>query len=240
MYRYDEEQEAWIPLDDPVVDWEERTVSGSTTQPGRFVAIAKEKRPEEPLEEPKEPGGLWTDVAGHWAEEAIGRFAANGWIAGYPDGTFQPDRPVAKAEFVALVVRVLGLEEAEGNPFADTAGHWAQGVIAAAHREGIVEGAHREGIVEGAEGSPFGPDDPLTREEMAVLVVRAFGLRAEGSAEVPFADERDIAEGAKEAVGMAASRGIVMGYGDGTFRPKSRLTRAEAVTILVRVLQSAL
>jgi len=173
---------------------------------------------------------LWPDVAGHWAEDAIRRFAANGWMTGYPDGTFQPDRPMTRAEFVALVVKVLGLDAVDGEPFADTIGHWAQDAIAAAHRQGIVEGY---------DGDTFGPDDPLFREQMVAIVVKAFGLReAEEGRMVPFTDEEAISVWAREAVRIAASHGIVMGYEDGAFRPQRPVTRAEAVTILARALQT--
>ena len=77
----------------------------------------------------------FTDVADHWALEYITAFASHGYILGYPDGTFRPDRQISRAEVVAIINRILGIVSEPGaeSRFDDLgSGHWAYGDIMAA------------------------------------------------------------------------------------------------------------
>jgi len=93
--------------------------------------------------------------------------------------------------------------------------------------------------MQGYDDDSFGADDPVTREQMAAIIVRAFGLLPkQGGPERPFSDQGQIAAWAKASVEIAASHGIFAGYADGAFRPKNPATRAEAVTIIARILEN--
>jgi len=224
LYRFDEQMNAWIPLNDLVVHWENRTVSGTAKTFGLFAVIAKEKRP---IATP-DAAPVFRDVAGHWAENAIRALLAKGWIQGYPDGSFRPAQLMTRAEFAALVVQVLGLDAPGGGlTFPDTANHWARDIIAAAHGHGIISGYN---------DAAFGPDDPVTREQLAVILFRTFGLQAKPAGQgKTFADRERISPWAKTAVDIAASRGIFAGYSDGTFRPQNPATRAEVAQVMANV-----
>jgi hypothetical protein len=170
-----------------------------------------------------------TDISGHWAEADIADLVARGAVAGYPDGTFQPDNNITRAEFVTILVRALGLEATTGTVFADTAEHWAKGFISTAAASGIVTGY---------DASTFGPDDFVTREQMAAMVVRAAKFELKPS-EVTFADSAQISPWALDAVAAAVRQGIIKGYPDNTFGPNGNATRAEAATAIARVLASS-
>lgn len=108
------------------------------------------------------------DIYGHWAQESIEQMMKMDAIAGYPDGTFRADNPVSRAEFVTMVIKAFELPIRDGVAFGDTVKHWARTYIATADSLGLVSGY---------TGSTFGPDDPLTREQMTAITVRAAALR---------------------------------------------------------------
>lgn len=89
----------------------------------------------------------------------------------------------------------------------------------------------------GYNDTTFGADDPITREQMAAIIVNAFKLQQSQEGKM-FGDQDEISPWAQEAIQIAASNGIIAGYEDGTFKPKNHATRAEAVTVLVRILEN--
>jgi len=223
VYWYNEVTGEWVPLDGATIDWANGTVSGQTIHFTKFAVLTP---PGKAPSGSGEPLPTFADIAGHWAEASIRAMAGRGGIDGYPDGTFRPDREVTRAEFVQLLVRTVGIagKGVAGRTFADTANHWAHDAIAAAAANSIVDGYDER---------TFGPDDPITRQQMAALLVRALKLPAARSA-ASFVDSGDISAWALPAVTAAAERGLIDGYEDGTFRPLARATRAETVAVLTR------
>lgn len=114
------------------------------------------------------------DIQGHWAQKTIEQMAEVGIIAGNSDGTFQPDGKITRAEFATLVVKAFGYT-GSGKVFNDTADHWAKDYIAIASANGIVNGY---------SDTQFGPDDQITREQMAVMIVKAAQVQAADAAPV--------------------------------------------------------
>ncbi len=171
----------------------------------------------------KEPVLVLKDIKGHWAEQAILKLLARGIVKGYPDQTFRPDTSISRAEFAAMLVKAFKLEATTGKVFEDTANHWAREIIANA-------AAH--GIVIGYDTSTFGPDDPITREQMAVMMVKAAKLPGT-SGETVFTDNADISAWAQNSVAAGVKAGIIKGYPDNTFKPQNNATRAEAVTVIL-------
>ncbi|WP_190239777.1 S-layer homology domain-containing protein [Pelotomaculum schinkii] len=166
------------------------------------------------------------DLTGHWALSNINKLVALGAIDGYPDGSFKPDNTITRAEFATVLVKAFQLENKGGKVFADTAAHWAKDYIAAAAANGVVNGY---------EDNTFGPDDLITREQMAVMVVKAAKL-APATGQSQFADSGSISGWAGEAIATATGNGIMKGYPDNTVRPLGSATRAEAVTVIVNAL----
>lgn len=108
-----------------------------------------------------------SDISGHWAKVNIEKLVALGAICGYPDGTFKPESTITRAEFATVLVKAFKLGAKQGKMFADTASHWAKDYIATASSYGIINGY---------DSARFGPDDPVTREQMAFMAVKAAKL----------------------------------------------------------------
>jgi hypothetical protein len=198
------------------VDLANGKVSGKTTHFTKFAVIAFPKEAEKP-----EATGL-SDIAGHWAADSIKQLVASGAIAGYPDGTFKPNKSITRAEFATVVVKAFKLNAANGKVFADTSNHWAKSYIATAEAAGIVNGYGN---------NKFGPNDLITREQMAVMIVKAANLT--GDSGKTFTDSAKIASWAKSAVSITSATGVISGFPDGSFKPQDKATRAQAVTIIV-------
>ena len=164
------------------------------------------------------------DISGHWAKGNIEKLAATGAVSGYPDKTFKPDATITRAEFVTILVKAFEFAPQAGKVFADTANHWAKNFIATAAALGIAGGY---------DDNNFGPDDLITREQMAVMIAKAKKLDLING-ETAFADKDSISEWAEGAVFAAVTNKIMQGYPDNTFRPLGNATRAEAVTAIVK------
>ncbi len=222
----------WVLLDQVQANLEAGKVSGSVNHFSIFavllskkgeIEINKEKEPAKEVVAPVKRS--FKDITGHWAEANINKLANTGAISGYPDGTFRPDNSITRAEFATALVIAFKLEPRSGKVFSDTSGHWARDAIS-------VAAAH--GVVSGYDETTFGPDDLITREQMAVMISKAAGLS--GGEGKTFTDSAQISDWAKAAVAAASSKNIIGGYPDNTFRPQAYATRAEAVTIIVKVL----
>lgn len=172
----------------------------------------------------------FSDLVGHWAEEQILLAAEKKLINGYPDGTFQPDRTITRAEFVVMLMHALQ-PDAKGAEltFADSneIGQWAQEAIAAAVKAGIVQGY--------SDGS-FQPNATITRAEVAVMVKRALGTASAASA-AGFSDQADIPQWAQDAVDLLQAEGFIQGRSGNRYEPNAQTTRAEAAVLLLRILQ---
>jgi len=226
IYWYDEVADEWLELDDVTVDKDDLTVSGETKKTGYFALIATKKAvpPVEPPVEPELP--VLTDISGHWAKDSIEHLVQMGAIAGYPDNTFKPDNPITRAEFAVVLVKAFDLEAATGKVFDDTASHWAKDYIATAAANGIVTGYSE---------TEFGPDDLITREQMAVMIVKAAKMSLL-TGELNFSDAEDISDWATSYVVTAVQNELMKGYLDNSFKPLGNATRAEAATVIYNVL----
>ncbi len=220
----------WVPLEQIKTNLESGRVSGTVNHFSKFAVLFSEKSKtagdqKPPAQEISQPVEC-QDIANHWAEKYIKQLMAAGAVSGYPDGTFKPDHTITRAEFTAMAVKAFGLQPENGRVFTDTDRHWAKDSISSAV-------AH--GIVSGYDETVFGPDDPITREQMAVVISLAAGLS--GGEAKTYADNSQIADWAWKAVAAASGKDIISGYPDNTFGPKAYATRAEAVTIIARALK---
>ncbi|MGR6836824.1 S-layer homology domain-containing protein [Syntrophomonas erecta] len=220
LYWYDKADKQWVELDNVKADLEAGTISGETNHFTMFAVLATLKAGEE--EPPVPPAVELSDITGHWAEANIKSLVSNGAIAGYPDQTFKPDNTITRAEFATVLVKAFNLEAKAGKVFNDTVNHWGKDYIATAAAYGIVAGY---------DANTFGPDDFITREQMALMIVKATGLADASEAKV-FADSDKVSAWAKQAVAIASSNNIITGYPDNTYKPQGKATRAEAVTVI--------
>ncbi|WP_256759494.1 cadherin-like beta sandwich domain-containing protein [Cohnella sp. WQ 127256] len=191
-------------------------------------------QPEQPTDDngTATPTVALNDISGNWAEAEIRNAVAKGWVAGYPDGSFHPEREVTRAEFVQLLAKSLGWKEPEATRMPDYAdiddiGLWARTAISMAVQQGIINGY---------EDGTFRPARPLTRVEMTVLIIRTLGLPVEADPSTSFADNSSIPPWSLPYIAEAAKSGLVNGRNNNRFEPNGTATRAEAVVILTRLL----
>ncbi len=176
------------------------------------------------------------DIAGHWAEEKIRQLFELEAITGYPDGTFQPENNISRAEFSSVLWGALELEEMEGGTFQDIEGHWAEGRIEALVSQGVIDSDVYE--------ASYGPDEPITREEIAMMTVNILepdSNQEENDMEtyLPYEDVEEICSEFLDHVIRAYNEEIITGYPDNTFKPEGTATRAEASVMAVRSLRTA-
>ncbi|MBB6633053.1 InlB B-repeat-containing protein [Cohnella thailandensis] len=147
------------------------------------------------------------------------------FILGYGDGTFGPERNLTRAEMAAILSRVIDRgENDEARAYSDiAAGYWAQDEIVRTTRMGLMSG-YTDGR--------FKPDAPITRAEMASVLSRLLTLDANGGFGFPDTE----GTWAALSIRKAQAAGVVTGYEDGSFRPNAKLTRAEAVAMIDRLL----
>jgi uncharacterized protein YjdB len=215
IYYYDEIQSRWQKIDGTISD---STITAEIDHLTKFAIIASIKPVElQPI-----------DIIGHWAHDNIKKLMALGAISGYPDSSFKPDNYITRAEFATVIVKAFQLDNKIGDTFADAEEHWAKDYITTAAMHGIVTGY---------DDNAFRPDDLLTREQMAVVVVRVAKLMPE-AAELRFTDNSSISDWARSPLAIAVKYGIINGYPDNTVRPEGHATRAEAVTTIVKALES--
>ncbi|GIP42955.1 hypothetical protein J45TS6_14140 [Paenibacillus sp. J45TS6] len=168
-----------------------------------------------------------------WAKESISALAARNIVQGATDQSFLPRKEVTRAEFVQMLISTLNLEAANtGVNFSDVEkGQWYSEAITAAYQAGIVQGK---------KNGTFGVHDKITREEMAVMTLRALkATEFTGNTNNPestFADHSAISDYAKEAVAALKQAGIISGMPSGKFLPKATAIRAEAAVILHQLL----
>ena len=178
---------------------------------------------------------VFSDVSSAaWAEKYIMDLYYKGIVSGDGTGRFNPNATLTRAEYVKMIVLALGLFDQDTDvSFADCGtGDWYYNYVAS----GV-----SAGIVYGKDNGSFGADEPVTRQDMAVLAYRgllASGLKLSAVNDVSvFSDTSEIAEYAAEGVKMMQQLGIINGMGDNRFAPNEYSTRAMAAKVISSLLQ---
>jgi hypothetical protein len=179
------------------------------------------------------------DTIGHWAQEDIDWMARRLLVNGVSPTAFKPEGSVTRAEFAAMLVRALGIRvngNSQDEQFTDVnKDAW--------YREAVLAAASK-GLVNGLEAGRFAPDETITREQMAVMISRAFaftGLDRSSSVDKisidNFADSDRIQSWAIADVELALKEGLIRGMSDEAFEPEGITTRAQAVIVIRRLLK---
>ena len=152
------------------------------------------------------------------------------YIVGYPDKTVRPQNGITRAEVATIFFRLLTDETRNAN---STKSNSYSDVAAGAWYNHAVSTLSAMGIVKGDSNGKFNPNAPITRAEFAAIAAR-FDDKANSTT----ADFSDIvSHWAKNEISAASNNGWINGYPDGTFRPDNKITRAEAMTLVNRVLK---
>ena len=163
-----------------------------------------------------------------WAKDEVNEAISLGFIPEKLQNNYNEN--ITREEFVKLVVEAfkipVGSYEVTFSDVDKT--RWSYECISAAASGGIIGGTGN---------GKFSPEDCITREDMAVIIIKVKELSAEGNNQT-FADEGDISAYATGAVHSLARRGIINGFGDSTFRPKEFATRSQAAKIICAMLDA--
>ena len=151
------------------------------------------------------------------------------YIIGYPDGNFYPNKNITRAETATMIYRLL--TEARQKEIYTTVNGFSD-VDASKWYNEYVSSMANGGYVEGYPDGTFGGDKMITRAEFVTILVRFFGLT---DADCTFSDV-STSHWAYKYISTATAYGWLLGYEDGTFRPDQAITRAEAVTVINRIL----
>lgn len=173
------------------------------------------------------------DLSNHkWAEEAVNSMAAKGIISGRTSGEFAPAANITRAEFSALISRMLKYNDDLDSdvPFKDVStDKWYYKSIGAVYRNDLINGKSK---------FSFDPDGYITREEMSKIIgailEKNLYKRQDKSVLMKFSDGDSIASWAEEGAGLTVYNEIIKGS-DGKFNPKANATRAETTAMLYRL-----
>lgn len=184
------------------------------------------------------PNQTYLDLPGHWAQKTVERLVYLEVIDGYPDGNFYPDKQLSRLEAATLLSKALGLQpiSEQDLQFSDNQDipQWAKGWVAVAVKEGIIKGYGQP------DGSTiFKGNQQVSRVELAAMIARALEKRIGNITpdKLQFADNDTIPTWAIQDLGIALNQKVVAGYPDNTFRANQSVTRAEAATMVLRLLE---
>ena len=185
------------------------------------------------------PMNKFSDMKDHWAHYDVEYMAFEGLVSGKAEDKFDPDANITRAEYVTILDRALGYEIVSGETYTDVMqDSWYAPYIATAKANGLLEGLPTE--------DGFKPDEPITREDMALFTcnaIKATKRNDEWVKTLPtdfakFTDASEISDYAKEALEYLVQTGIIKGMTETTVAPKGNATRAQGAVILKRFMQS--
>jgi hypothetical protein len=172
------------------------------------------------------------DIKSHWAENEVEKMTTLGYLKG-SDGNFRPDESITRAEFVTLMVRILGLKTDKSETrFTDVSSDdWFAPYISSAVSQKIVKGYD--------DGS-FKPNNPITREEISSLLSTVLDLElSEKDTEKLLEKFNDkVSPWAETYVAKSVEAGLLNGFPDGTFKGSTNATRAQSAVMLLRFLSN--
>ena len=168
-----------------------------------------EEKPADGAQEEVKSGSFRDVTSTHWAFDSVERAAEMVLVTGYSDGTFRPDTPVTRAQFVLMLWRMCGKPAAaKAASFADASASWYQDALS---------WAVEKGYVNGLSDTRFGPDAPITRQQAMAILFRLNGGQSgseqmlTGVYEQTFTDSGIIASWAKDATWWAVYHELVSG-----------------------------
>ncbi len=248
IYYYDENKKTWVAMNGKI-DKDKKTITFTTTHFSKYAIIAtsstskngssttetpKNETPS-PSPEPTITGAeKFTDLNGHWAAAEVGAAVKLGIASGMSPTRFAPDQNITRAQFATLLTRAIGLKNTASiqSRFND--------VTADAWYFDAVNSAAEAGLVSGYSPTTFGPNDLITREQMAIMIRNALSYKnkqVNSSTLVldKFTDRGQISSWALPGVITAVDQGIITGRSANTIAPRQNATRAEGTAMILRM-----
>ncbi|WP_438348410.1 S-layer homology domain-containing protein [Paenibacillus sp. FA6] len=232
IFYYDEAMHEWVKMEGGIING--NRISVEVKDFNTYAVWVIDQVTGLPIEAPSAVGSTkvnFNDIVGHWAESMLKQAVQQGIVKGYTDGSLKPNGVVTRSEFVTMLMNALKpASEGVTLSFADSEQipAWSKQAISQ-----VVEA----GIVTGYTDGNFRPYGNITRNEMAVMIARAYGTDMTTLASTGFSDDREIPDWARGAVFAMRELGIVKGRSNNNFVPGGMVTRAEAVTMVMNLLQ---
>lgn len=179
------------------------------------------------------PEAAFPDVPpDYWAYPFITSLSERGIVEGSLDGTFQPDQPLTRAEYAALLQKINNPERLNSIAFQDiSSDYWAAAAI---------DNAIKTGFMRGYPGNVFQPTQPIPRFQVLISLVNGYGLSNPTNPEPlvqPYSDRAQIPDYAVPAVAAATQSGLVVNYPNlNQLEPNRPITRAEVAAIVYQAL----
>lgn len=178
---------------------------------------------------PADPTLLFTDVnESAWYRDAVAYVTSAGLFQGASQTAFLPGGVMTRSMLATVLHRADGTPDGQLPGFDD--------VPREQYYTEAVGWAAQRGIITGYNSNSFGPYDPITREQLAVMLWRYDGCPVSSGTTLTFTDADRISDYAHDALGWAVNRGILSGRGGGILDPKGQATRAEVAAVLMRYL----
>ncbi len=179
-------------------------------------------------------GNRFTDISTHWAKEAMDYADGRGLITGTSDTAFSPDDNITRGMLATALGRLANVDPGlyQANSFTD--------VSSDSNAASYADWANKKGIIKASVNSRFLPDQPVTREEMALILqnytkaVMSCPLSITRDA-INYDDNASIDSVYKKAVTSMQQAGVIMGEKNNNFNPKNNVTRAQASMMLYRL-----
>lgn len=205
----------------------------------------------------------FTDISGHWAEATINTLADKGIVNGITNTEFVPEGEVTRAQYLKMIMEAVGVAPAEyraGECLEVSGNDWYAGYLQKALDIGLIPDEMIAGCKKSVEyevdengtamsskivySGAFNGDLAINREEMAVLTQGFYqytrtiltNTAVDTTKIKDFADQSDISEWAKVSIKQAVANGFIDGMDNNMFKPKDSATRAQASTIILRVI----
>ena len=219
---------AQIGTDTPITPpAQQRPIGGN-----QGAAIGTPVRPTTPDKDVVDNPATFNDLGTvSWAREAITYLAERGIVSGRGNGVYAPNDGVTREEMVKLIVTAFAnTSSGVACDFSDVSSdRWSYPYIATAYNLGLINGV---------DASSFNPAGGIIRESLAVILYRTYKLAGKNidAGNASFTDGGAISDYAKDAVNAMVEIGVMEGMGDGTFSPKTVVTRAQAATVIYKLL----
>ncbi|MDY3983068.1 MAG: S-layer homology domain-containing protein [Veillonellaceae bacterium] len=184
----------------------------------------------------KATDGPFSDIAKHWAKEAILAMYNDHFISGFPDGTFRPNVTISRAQIASIYNNILTAtnhlpKDKKTVTYTDVpTDNWAYDAV---------EHVSEAGIMKAESARAFNPSSTMTRQSFAITAAHFadyLGIKNDNSKKaIQFADSNELSSAGKSAVTQLAQEGFINAGSDVLFRPQDTITRAEAAAILYRI-----
>jgi hypothetical protein len=196
--------------------------------PSQNVIITGSFKPKDKISEWNNP---YSDISDNmWYYDAVKFVTEDGLMSGYTNGTFGPENTVSRA----MLAQVL--YNKEGRP-AVTSSNVFQDVESGSWYYDAVTWAAGKGIVIGYGNDMFGPNDPITRQQLAVMLWRYVGSPSVTEQALDFTDADQVYSWAEEALKWAVQNGIIQGEGNGILNPKGQAKRSHVAQMFTNYIE---